>query len=80
MQTLAEELRDSSPIPVNSLDPGIIQTGLGARLYPGEDPKRLPAAGTLAGACVHLLGPDSREVSGQTLAAADCPGTGGSLS
>lgn len=69
MQTLAEELRDSSAIRVNSLDPGIIQTGLRTRLYPGEDPKRLPAAASVAGAYVHLLGPDARGVSGQALSA-----------
>jgi NAD(P)-dependent dehydrogenase (short-subunit alcohol dehydrogenase family) len=69
MQTLAEELRDSSAIRVNSLDPGIIQTGLRTRFYPGEDPKRLPAAETVTGAYVHLLGPDARGVSGQALSA-----------
>jgi NAD(P)-dependent dehydrogenase (short-subunit alcohol dehydrogenase family) len=69
MQTLAEELRDSSAIRVNSLDPGIIQTGLRTRLDPGEDPKRLPAAEAVAGAYIHLLGPAGRGISGQALAA-----------
>jgi NAD(P)-dependent dehydrogenase (short-subunit alcohol dehydrogenase family) len=69
MQTLAEELRDSSPIRVNSLDPGIVQTGLRTRLYPGEDPKRWPQAEAVVASYLYLLGPDGRGVSGQTLSA-----------
>ena len=69
MQTLAEELRDSSPIRVNSLDPGIVQSGLRARLYPGEDPKRWPTAEAVTAGYVYLLGPDARGVSGQALTA-----------
>lgn len=69
MQTLAEELRDSSPIRVNSLDPGIVQSGLRARLYPGEDPKRWPQAEAVTASYLYLLGPDARGVSGQALTA-----------
>jgi NAD(P)-dependent dehydrogenase (short-subunit alcohol dehydrogenase family) len=69
MQTLAEELRDSSPIRVNSLDPGIVQTGLRTRLYPGEDPKRWPTADRIAAHYLYLLGPDGSGVSGQALSA-----------
>ena len=69
MQTLAEELRDSSAIRVNSLDPGIIQTGLRARLYPGEAPNRLPTAESVTDAYLRLLGPGGRGISGQALSA-----------
>jgi NAD(P)-dependent dehydrogenase (short-subunit alcohol dehydrogenase family) len=69
MQTLADELRDSSPIRVNSLDPGIVQSGLRTRLYPGEDPKRWPPAEAITASYLYLLGPDSQGVSGQALAA-----------
>ena len=69
MQTLADELRDSSPIRVNSLDPGIVQSGLRTRLYPGEDPARWPPAQSVTASYLYLLGPDSRRVSGQALAA-----------
>lgn len=65
MQTLAEETRDTSPIRVNSLDPGVILTGLRTRLYPGEDHKALPGAETIANRYLYLLGPDSRGVTGQ---------------
>ncbi|MCO5763110.1 MAG: SDR family oxidoreductase [Gammaproteobacteria bacterium] len=65
MQTLADETKDQGRIRVNSLDPGIIRTGLRARLYPGENPHELPAADTMAPAYLYLLGPDSRGVTGQ---------------
>jgi NAD(P)-dependent dehydrogenase (short-subunit alcohol dehydrogenase family) len=67
MQILADELRDSSPIRVNSLDPGIVQSGLRTRLYPGEDPKRWPTAEAVTASYLYLLGPDARGVSGQAL-------------
>jgi NAD(P)-dependent dehydrogenase (short-subunit alcohol dehydrogenase family) len=66
---LADELRDSSPIRVNSLDPGIVQSGLRTRLYPGEDPKRWPRAEAVTASYLYLLGPDARGVSGQALSA-----------
>jgi NAD(P)-dependent dehydrogenase (short-subunit alcohol dehydrogenase family) len=69
MQTLADELRDSSPIRVNSLDPGIVQSGLRTRLYPGEDPRRWPPAEDVTPSYLYLLGPDARGVSGQALSA-----------
>jgi len=67
MQTLAEETRDTSPIRVSSLDPGVVLTGLRARLYPGEDHKALPGAETIANRYLYLLGPDSRGLTGQAL-------------
>lgn len=65
MQTLAEETKDQGRLRVNSLDPGIIRTGLRARLYPGENPHELPAADTVTPAYLYLLGPDSIGVTGQ---------------
>lgn len=59
-QVLAEELRDSSPIRVACLDPGIVRTGLRARLYPGEDPFGLPAPETITPAYLELLAPLAR--------------------
>jgi len=56
-QVLAEETRDTSPIRVACLDPGIVRTGLRARLYPGEDPFSLPAPETAAPAYLALLAP-----------------------
>ena len=65
MQTLAEETKDQGRLRVNSLDPGIIRTGLRARLYPGENPHELPSADTVIPAYLYLLGPDSRGITGQ---------------
>jgi len=67
MQTLAEETRDSSNIRVNGIDPGVVRTGLRARLYPGEDPSRLPGAETVTGSYLYLLGPDAVGVTGRRL-------------
>jgi NAD(P)-dependent dehydrogenase (short-subunit alcohol dehydrogenase family) len=69
MQTLAEELRDSSRIRVNSLDPGIVRTAQRRQLYPGEDPTRLPEPDSIAPAYLYLLGADSIGVTGQALSA-----------
>ncbi len=68
MQLLAEETRDSSPIRVNSLDPGILRTALRAHLYPGENPQALPPPETVTSRYLYLLGPDSRGVTGRAFA------------
>jgi NAD(P)-dependent dehydrogenase (short-subunit alcohol dehydrogenase family) len=67
MQTLAEETRDSSSVRVNSIDPGIVRTGLRARLYPGENPASLPDPHTVTTKYLYLLGPDGRGTTGQSL-------------
>ena len=67
MQTLAEETRDNSNIRVNGIDPGVVRTGLRTRLYPGENPARLPGAETVTGSYLYLLGPDAMGVIGQRL-------------
>ncbi len=68
MQTLAEET-DTSRIRVNSIDPGIVRTGLRARLYPGENPNELPDPETIMDQYLYLLGPDSKGITGQALSA-----------
>jgi NAD(P)-dependent dehydrogenase (short-subunit alcohol dehydrogenase family) len=67
MQTLAEETRGSSSVRVNSIDPGIVRTGLRARLYPGENPASLPDPDTVTAKYLYLLGPDGRGTTGQSL-------------
>lgn len=69
MQTLAEETDSSSQIRANSIDPGVVRTGLRARLYPGENPYELPGPETIMDQYLYLLGPDSKGVTGQTLSA-----------
>jgi len=65
MQTLAEETSENSVLRVNSLDPGVVRTGLRTRLYPGEDPKDLPPPESVAPRYLYLLGPDAKAITGQ---------------
>jgi NAD(P)-dependent dehydrogenase (short-subunit alcohol dehydrogenase family) len=67
MQTLAEETRDQGQLRVNSLDPGIVRTGLRARLYPGENPMDLATPESIANQYIYLLGPESQRVTGRAL-------------
>lgn len=69
MQVLAEELRDSSRVRVNTLDPGALRTALRRQLYPAEDPNTLPTTDSVAPAYLYLLGPDSQGISGKALTA-----------
>jgi NAD(P)-dependent dehydrogenase (short-subunit alcohol dehydrogenase family) len=71
MQILADEYAAEGRLRVNSLDPGVVRTGMRSRLYPGEDRDTLPAPETLMPAYLYLLGPDSRGVNGQALNAKD---------
>lgn len=59
-QVLAQELNGSSPIRVSCIDPGIVRTGLRARLYPGENPFGLPAPETVAPRFLELLAPSAK--------------------
>ncbi len=56
-QVLAHELSGSSPIRVSCIDPGIVRTGLRARLYPGENPFSLPGPETVTPRYLELLAP-----------------------
>lgn len=69
MQILADELEQTPTLRVNSIDPGPVRTGLRAQAYPAEDPNRLPAPETVLGAYLFLMGPDSRDINGETLSA-----------
>ena len=68
MQVLADELESTPHVRVNSLDPGRVRTTLHARIYPAEDPSRRPPPEAVVPAYLYLLGPDSRDTSGQALA------------
>ncbi len=56
-QVLAQESEGRRPLRVATLDPGVLRTGLRARLYPGEDPFTLPAPETAAPRYLQLLAP-----------------------
>ncbi len=69
MKILAEELETNTPIRVNSIDPGSVDTGITLRAYPGRDPGVSADDKSLLGTYLYLLGPDSRGITGQILRA-----------
>jgi NAD(P)-dependent dehydrogenase (short-subunit alcohol dehydrogenase family) len=68
-QVLADELRDSTAIRVNCINPGPTRTAMRRQAYPGEDPASRPEPETLMPTYLYLMGPDSAGVTGQSL---DC--------
>lgn len=69
MQVLAAETREGGRIRVNSIDPGILRTGLRVRLYPGENPEGNPLPETIVGDYLRLLGPQGRGITGTAVTA-----------
>lgn len=65
MRLLAEECSTEVKLRVNSIDPGIVRTGLRARAYPAEDPGPLVLPDAVMNAYLYLLGPDSRNINGR---------------
>ena len=64
----ADELGTSPTIRVNLLVPGPIATRQRRVSHPGEDPRALPAAASLAPAFLYLLGEAAAGVTGKALA------------
>ena len=69
MQTLADELENTSNVRVNSLNPGRTRTAMRAAAYPAEDPATLPAAEEIMSTYLYLMGDDSIGVNGQAISA-----------
>jgi NAD(P)-dependent dehydrogenase (short-subunit alcohol dehydrogenase family) len=67
MQTLADELDNTSNIRVNSINPGATNTAMRRSAYPGEHPDTNPSPEKITAAYLYLLGPDSKGVTGQAL-------------
>ncbi len=67
MQVLADELENHTAIRVNAINPGATRTTMRATAYPGEDPTKLPLPEEIMPIYLYLMGPDSREIHGQTL-------------
>lgn len=67
MQVLADELKNTSSVRVNSLNPGATRTRMRQNAYPAENPAALPPPETLLPAYLYLMGPDSIGVTGQAL-------------
>lgn len=64
MQTWADELEGTSPIRLNSINPGATRTGMRALAYPAEDPSTVAHPKELMNKYIFLMSDDSRAVSG----------------
>lgn len=62
---LAEELRNTSNIRVNSLNPGPCATALRKVIFPSEDPSKLPAPEDLMPLYLYLMGDASAAETGK---------------
>jgi NAD(P)-dependent dehydrogenase (short-subunit alcohol dehydrogenase family) len=68
-QVLADETRGSTRIRVNCVNPGGTRTRMRRNAYPGEDPASRPEPAAILAPYLFLMGPDSRDVTGESL---DC--------
>lgn len=73
MEILADELRNTSRIRVNSLNPGPCATALRRVIFPSEDPATLPTAESLMPLYLYLMGDDSTHEHGRRFEAQDTP-------
>lgn len=64
-ETLADETEANTHIRVNSINPGPVRTAMRAQAFPAEDRDKLVSAEDISNAYLYLLGPASRDVSGQ---------------
>jgi len=69
MQVLADELRQTSQIRVNSIDPGATRTNMRKDAYPAEDPDTLTTPQERLPLYLYLMGDDSAKVTGEALKA-----------
>ena len=67
MQTLADELANTSQIRVNSLNPGGTRTSMRRDAYPAENPQTQPTAESLMPVYLYLLSDDAKTIHGQAL-------------
>jgi NAD(P)-dependent dehydrogenase (short-subunit alcohol dehydrogenase family) len=67
MQTLADELRNTTSIKVNSLNPGGTRTSMRRDAYPAEDPATQPTAESIMPVYIYLMGKDTESITGRAL-------------
>lgn len=66
-QVLADETDQNPNLRVNCINPGKTRTSMRASAYPGEDPDTLKTPEEIVAPYLYLLGPDSRDVTGQSI-------------
>ncbi|MBK6597657.1 MAG: YciK family oxidoreductase [Proteobacteria bacterium] len=64
-QVLAHELEGTTPISVNTINPGATRTAMRRAAYPSEDLARLATPESITAPYIALLGPVSRGVTGR---------------
>jgi len=65
-QVLADEQRNSG-LRSNCINPGPVRTKMRLEAYPAEDRDKLKTADEILPAYLYLLGPDSKDVTGQSI-------------
>ena len=69
MQTLADEVTNTTQIKVNSLNPGATRTAMRRDAYPAEDPTTQPEPEALMPVFLYLLSQQATKIHGQALEA-----------
>ncbi len=64
---LSEELESAKKIRVNTLVPGVVDSPLRKKLFPGEDKSQLPTMESISDAYCYLFGSESLGITGQTI-------------
>lgn len=67
MQTLADELENTSTIRCNAINPGATNTSMRRSAFPGEQPDTNPSPEAIMPLYLYLMGSDSKSVNGQSL-------------
>ena len=71
MQTLADEVKNTTQIKVNSLNPGATRTNMRRDAYPAEDPATQPEPASLMPVFLYLFSDLASSINGQALDAKD---------
>lgn len=66
-QLFAEELKNTTDVRVNCVNPGATRTSMRASAYPGENPESVKTPESIAHHYVHLLSDAARGTTGQSL-------------
>ncbi|KPK58405.1 MAG: 3-oxoacyl-ACP reductase [Gammaproteobacteria bacterium SG8_31] len=67
MQVMASEVEGSTNIRANAINPGPTRTSMRKAAYPVEDANSIRTPEQILGTYLFLLGPDGREINGQSL-------------